>query len=49
MNEQTDDKKARPENGTFGLYRQTHQTSLKKTKDPFFANALTPLQAKKLS
>jgi hypothetical protein len=40
FNEQTDDKKARPQNGTFGFSRHTSQRS-KNQKSHFFANART--------
>jgi hypothetical protein len=48
FNEQTDDKKARPQNGTFGFSRHTSQRS-KNQKSHFFANALTPFRPKNLS
>ena len=48
INEQTDDKKAHPQNGTFGFSRHTSQRS-KNQKSHFFANALTPFRPKNLS
>jgi hypothetical protein len=48
FNEQTDDKKARPQNGTFGFSQHTSQRS-KNQKSHFFANALTPFRPKNLS
>jgi hypothetical protein len=47
FNEQTDDKKARPQNGTF-CFLPTHEPTLKKPKEPFFCQRADTVPTEKL-